>query len=224
MIYIKSKEEIERIRESNHIAAETLIYIKGFIKPNISTGEINQEIENFILKKKAKPSFKGLYGFPCSSCISIQDEVVHGIPSEERILKKNEIISIDIGVELNGYYGDAAYTYIIDDVDKDINNLLKVTEESLYLGIEKARIGNRIGDIGFAIQNHVEKYNYNVVRDLVGHGVGIKPHEDPQIPNYGNQNKGPLIKQGMVLAIEPMVNMGKRDIYANRQRCCLINK
>jgi methionyl aminopeptidase len=213
MVYLKSKDEIERIRESNLIVAETLVYIKDFIKPGVNTEEINREIENFIYKKKARPSFKGLYGFPSSSCISIQDEVVHGIPSQERILKKNEIISIDIGVELNGYYGDAAYTYIIDTVDQDLRNLLKVTEESLYLGIEEARIGNRIGDISYAIQQHVEKYKYNVVRDLVGHGVGIKPHEDPQVPNFGFPNKGPLLKPGMVLAIEPMVNMGRSEVY-----------
>jgi methionyl aminopeptidase len=213
MIFIKSKEEIERIRESNHIVAETLIYIKDFIKPGISTGEINKEIEHFIEKKKARPSFKGLYGFPASSCISIQDEVVHGIPSSERILKKKEIISIDIGVELNGYYGDAAWTFTVDLVDHDIIHLLKVTEESLYLGIEQARIGNRVGDISYAIQHHVEKYSYNVVRDLVGHGVGIKPHEDPQVPNFGFPHKGPLLKQGMVLAVEPMVNMGRNEIY-----------
>ena len=213
MIYIKSPDEIEKIKESNQIIAEALKVIKKYIKPGISTEEINKEVENFILSKKARPAFKGLYGFPASTCISVQDEVVHGIPSPKRRLKKGEIVSIDIGVELNGYYGDAAYTYIVDSIDKKVERLLKVTEESLYLGIKKTVIDNRVGDISSAIQTHVEKNKFNVVRELVGHGVGRKPHEDPQIPNYGYPDRGVKLRKGMVLALEPMVNMGKSEVY-----------
>jgi methionyl aminopeptidase len=213
MIFIKTRDEIERIRESNHIVAEALIFIKNFVKPGNTTAEINQEIENFILSRKAKPAFKGLYGFPASSCISIDDEVVHGIPSSTRKLKKGAIVGIDIGVEKNGYYGDAAYTFKVDSVDGRTEKLLKVTEQSLYLGIEKSMETNRVGDISYAIQTHVEKNNFTVVRDLVGHGVGKKPHEDPQVPNFGAPNKGVQLKKGMVLAIEPMVNMGSYEVY-----------
>jgi methionyl aminopeptidase len=213
MIFIKSHDEIERIRDSNRIIVEIFKYIKDFIKPGITTAEINEEIENFILRRRAKPAFKGLYGFPSSSCISVQDEIVHGIPSAKRILKKGEIVGIDVGVELGGYYGDAAYTFAVDKVDKDIEKLIKVTEESLYMGIEKAVVSNRVGDISYAIQNHVEKNKFSVVRELVGHGVGKKPHEDPQIPNFGDPNKGIRLKDGMVLAIEPMVNMGTHEVY-----------
>jgi methionyl aminopeptidase len=213
MIFIKNKNEIDRIRESNQIVAQALIFIKDFIEVGISTAELNAEIERFILKKKARPSFKGLYGFPAAACISVQDEVVHGIPSPERRLKKGEIVGIDIGVELKGFYGDAAYTFAVDGLDKNVEKLLKVTEESLYLGIRESIVGNRVGDIGYAIQQHVEKNKFNVVRELVGHGVGKKPHEDPQIPNYGDRNRGVPLKAGMVLAIEPMVNMGNHEVY-----------
>lgn len=213
MIYIKSQDEIERIRESNRIVADTLVYIKDFIKPAVTTGELNKEIENFILNKKAKPAFKGLYGFPASACISIQDEVVHGIPSFKRKLKEGEIVGIDIGVDLNGFFGDAAYTFKVGKVSNKTENLLKVTEESLYMGIEQLVDDNRVGDIGHTIQQHVEKNHYNVVRDLVGHGVGRKPHEDPQVPNYGRPGMGVKLRTGMVLAIEPMVNMGDYKVY-----------
>ena len=213
MIYIKNLDEIERIRESNQIVAETLVFISNFIQPGVSTGEINKEIENFILKKKAKPAFKGLYGFPASSCISVQDEVVHGIPSFKRKLKEGEIVGIDIGVELGGYFGDAAYTFKVGKINKRSEKLLKVTEESLYLGIKQVVADNRIGDIGSCIQHHVENNNFSVVRDLVGHGVGRRPHEDPQVPNFGQPGKGLKLTTGMVLAIEPMVNMGEYTVY-----------
>jgi methionyl aminopeptidase len=213
MIFIKSKDEIERIRESNQIAARTLKFIKDFVQPGISTGELNKEIENFIISKKARPSFKGLYGFPASSCISVQDEVVHGIPSEQRVLHGGEIVGIDVGVELNGYYGDAAYTFAVDAVSERVAELLKISEESLYIGIAQSRDSRRVGDISHAIQQHVENYHFSVVRDLVGHGVGLKPHEDPQIPNFGNAHSGPKLRKGMVLAIEPMVNMGGYEVY-----------
>jgi len=213
MIFIKSRDEIDRIRESNQIAAQALKYIKDFIRPGISTGELNRAIENFIIGKKARPAFKGLYGFPASACISVQDEVVHGIPSDQRILQPGQIVGIDVGVELNGYYGDAAITYPVGTIEARVAELLRVTEESLYLGIARSVDANRVGDISSAIQQHVESHNFSVVRDLVGHGVGIQPHEDPQVPNFGAAHSGPRLRKGMVLAIEPMVNMGRYEVY-----------
>ena len=213
MIYIKNPDEIERIRESNQVVSETLDFIKSFIKPDVSTGEIDKEIENFILNKKAKPAFKGLYGFPASACISVQEEVVHGIPSFKRKLKEGEVVGVDIGVELGGFFGDAAYTFKVGSIDKTAERLLAVTQESLYLGIEQLVEDNSVGDIGNAIQKHVEKNNFSVVRDLVGHGVGRKPHEDPQVPNYGQPGTGVKLRAGMVLAIEPMVNTGSYEVY-----------
>ena len=211
MIYIKNQDEIERIRESNHIVIETLNFIERFIVPGISTGEIDREIENYILNKNAKPAFKGLYGFPASACISVQEEVVHGIPSFKRKLKEGEIVGVDIGVELGGYFGDAAYTFKVGSIDKRTDKLLTVTKESLYLGIEQMVADKSVG--GYAIQKHVEKNDFSVVRDLVGHGVGRKPHEDPQVPNYGRPGTGVKLRTGMVLAIEPMVNMGSHQVF-----------
>ena len=213
MIYIKSPDEIERIRECNQIVSESLNFIKDYIKPGVSTGEIDKEIENFILNKKAKPAFKGLYGFPASACISVQEEVVHGIPSFKRKLREGEIVGVDVGVELGGFFGDAAYTFKVGSVDKRTDKLLMVAKESLYKGIEQLVADNSIGDIGNAIQKHVEKNDFSVVRDLVGHGVGRKPHEDPQVPNYGRQGTGVKLRTGMVLALEPMVNMGSYEVY-----------
>ena len=213
MIFLKTKDEIKRIKESNQIIAEVLLHIRDFIKPGISTKEIDSEIESYILSKKAKPAFKGLYGFPASSCISINDEVVHGIPSKKRILKPGEIVGIDVGVELNNYFGDSAYTFEVGTVAEEVKKLLQVTNESLYLGIEQCKSGNTIGDLGHAVQQHVEKNEFKVVREMVGHGVGRKIHEDPQVPNYGKPNKGPELREGMVLAIEPMVNMGTHEVY-----------
>lgn len=213
MIYLKNKDEIERIRESNQIVAETFKHIKDLIVPGVSTGEINKEIEAYIEGRNAKPAFKGLYGFPAASCISVQDEVVHGIPSFKRNLKEGEIVGIDIGVELSGFFGDSACTFKVGKVDKKIEELLSVTEKSLYLGIDQLIADKRIGDIGYAIQSHVENNNFSVVRDLVGHGVGRKPHEDPQVPNYGQPEKGIKLRAGMVLAIEPMVNMGGFEVF-----------
>lgn len=212
MVYIKSEKEINAIEACNKIVAETLKFIEKILKPGIDTDTIDQEAENFILSKKARPAFKGLYGFPKSTCISVNDEVVHGIPGTRK-LKSGDIVGVDIGVELNNYYGDAAYTYSIGTVSPEVARLCKITEESLYLGIEQCRPGNKVGDISSAIQTHVEKYGFSVVRDLVGHGVGIKPHEDPQIPNFGEKNKGPRLKAGMVIAIEPMINLGGYQVY-----------
>ncbi|MGD9487824.1 MAG: type I methionyl aminopeptidase [Calditrichaceae bacterium] len=212
MIYIKSEKEINKIEKSNIILAESLKFIEKYIEPGVTTNILNKEIENFILSKNARPAFKGLYGFPAAACISLNDEVVHGIPGEKK-LADGDIVGIDVGVELDGYYGDGAKTFLVGNVSPETKNLCKVTEESLYLGIEQAREGNRVGDISAAVQNHVEKHGYSIVRDLVGHGVGIEPHEDPQIPNYGVKGKGPKLKIGMVIAIEPMVNLGTYKVY-----------
>ncbi len=212
MIYIKTPQQIAGIEESDIIVAETLKFIESFVKPGIDTETINREIENFILTKNAKPAFKGLYGFPAAACISVNDEVVHGIPGK-RQLKNGDIVGVDVGVELNNYFGDGARTYCVGIVDPQYEKLCRITKESLELGIAQCIPGNRVGDISNAVQTHVEKYGYSVVRDLVGHGVGIKPHEDPQIPNFGLKGKGPRLKEGMVIAIEPMINLGTYQVY-----------
>ncbi len=217
MILIKNNSEIDLIRESSRIVAETLKLVGSFVKPGVTTFELDQIAEDYIRSNNGIPAFKGYgYGkpFPATICASIDDEVVHGIPSE-RILKEGEIISIDVGVLKNNYYGDAAITVAVGEISKEKRQLMKVTEESLYKGIEAAVAGNRIGDISFAVQNHVEKYGYGVVRDLTGHGVGRKLHEDPQIPNYGKRGTGKDIKNGMTLAIEPMINMGTYKVIVD---------
>jgi methionyl aminopeptidase len=213
MIFLKTREEVERIRECNIIIAEALKYIGKFVREGVSTWELDKEIESFIVKRNAQPSFKGLYGFPAATCISVQDEVVHGIPSKKRKLRAGEIVGIDVGVEMNGFYGDSAYTFAVGQINQEVEKLLKVTEESLYLGIAQSLANHKVGDIGHAIQKHVEQNNFSVVRELVGHGVGKKPHEDPQIPNFGLPDKGVVLKTGMVIAIEPMVNLGSHQVY-----------
>lgn len=182
------------------------------MKPGVTTFELDRKAEEFIISKGAKPGFKGLYGFPATLCVSINDEVVHGIP-KNRKLEDGDIIGIDCGTYMNGFYGDHAKSFTVGKVDSKVIELLKVTKESLYLGIEQAIPGNNIGDIGFAIQNHVEKYNYGIVKDLVGHGIGEKLHEEPQIPNYGKKGRGAKIKAGMCFAIEPMINLGTDQVF-----------
>jgi len=212
MIYIKTASQIAAIEKSDIIVAETLAFIENYIKPGVDTETLNRLIEDFILSKNAKPAFKGLYGFPAAACISINDEVVHGIPGSKK-LKEGDIVGVDVGTELNRYFGDGARTFCVGKVDNAIQKLCRITQESLLLGIQQCIPGNRVGDISYAVQSHVEKNGFSVVRDLVGHGVGIKPHEDPQIPNYGAKGKGPRLKAGMVIAIEPMVNMGTYQVY-----------
>ncbi len=223
MIHIRSKREIDLLRASARIVAEALKMIESRVTPGVSTEDLDKEIEDFIRSKNARPAFKGFNGFPASSCISIDDQVVHGIPGK-RILKEGEIISIDIGVELNGYYGDAAKTFPVGQIDEEKKRLLKITEESLYIGIEAAIEGNRLSDIGHAIQAHVEKAGYSVVRDLVGHGIGTEMWEEPQIPNYGVPNQGPRLKSGMVFAIEPMVNVGTYDVQTEADNWTIVTQ
>ena len=212
MINIKSDREIELIRESCQIVVDTFEHIKKIIRPGIETRELDRSVEKFIRSRGAKPAFKGYRGFPASACISINDEVVHGIPNKRR-LQSGQIVSVDIGVEFHNYFGDGAKTFIVGDIPEHIKKLLQVTRQALYMGIDAARVGNRLSDISHSVQSHVEQAGFSVVRDLVGHGVGRKLHEDPQIPNYGKPNRGPRLKPGMVLAIEPMVNMGDYEVY-----------
>lgn len=212
MILIKTKSEIELIRESCRIVAETLQLVKSYVKPGVSTQELDQIAEDYIRSNDAIPAFKGYsqagsFDFPGSICSSIDDEVVHGIPGN-RILEEGEIISVDVGVLKNKYYGDAALTVAVGEISEMKQKLMKVTEESLYKGIEKAVPGNRVGDIGSAVQKHVESNGFSIVRDLCGHGVGRYLHEEPQVPNFGSKGSGPLLKEGMTIAIEPMVNAG----------------
>jgi methionyl aminopeptidase len=211
MIIIKSPREIELIRKSCRIVVDTFEYIGKIIRPGIETIEIDRAVEKFIRSRNAKPAFKGYRGFPASVCISIDDEVVHGIPNKRK-LKAGNIVSVDIGVEFQQYFGDGARTFIIGDIPEKTKRLLGITREALYRGIDAAVVGNRLSDISHSIQSYVEGAGFSVVRDLVGHGVGRKLHEDPQIPNYGPPHQGPRLKSGMVLAIEPMVNMGGYEV------------
>ena len=211
MIYYKSEEEIDLVRESSLLVAKTHAEIARHIKPGISSLELDLLAEEFIRDNGGVPAFKGYNGFPCTLCVSPNEQVVHGIPNKD-ILNDGTVLSVDCGVLMNEFYGDSAYTYEIGNVDENIRELLKVTKESLYKGIEKAIAGNRIGDISNAVQEHAEANNYEVVRELVGHGIGIKLNESPEVPNYGRRGSGIKLKKGLVIAIEPMIKMGKRDI------------
>ena len=212
MIILKSPREIDLMRDANKIVAETHEYLAEKIKPGISTADINKLADEFIRDKNAIPSFKDYQGFPAAVCVSINEEVVHGIPDERRILNSGDIVSIDIGTLYQGFNGDAARTIAVGDVDDEVQRLLDVTEKSLMLGIEQAVKGNRLTDISNSVQKHVEGNGFAVVRDYVGHGIGRDMHEDPQIPNFGPPGRGPILKTGMTLAIEPMVNIGGHEV------------
>ena len=212
MIQYKSAEEIEIMRESCLLVGKAHAAAAAILKEGISSMEVNDLVETFICDHGGTASFKNYNGFPFATCISMNEAVVHGFPGKQ-VLKNGDIISIDIGVFKNGFHGDSAYTYAIGEVPDQVKQLLRVTKESLYLGIQKARQGNRVGDIAHAIQDHTEKkHGYGVVRELVGHGLGRHLHEDPQVPNYGNRGTGAKLKKGMVLAIEPMINLGVKDV------------
>ena len=208
MVIIKAPEEIEKIRKSSRIVAEILQELKNSVKPGIRTIDLEMYAEELAARRKVRPAFKGYNGFPFGLCVSVNDEVVHGMPSI-RILREGDIVSLDYGVYHDGYYGDAAITVPVGQVSEESMRLMQVTRESLYKGISESREGNRLGDISAAIQGHVENAGFSVVRDFVGHGIGKSLHEDPQVPNYGLKGRGILLKKGMVLAIEPMVNAGK---------------
>ncbi len=212
MIYYKTKEEIEIMRHSCLLVGKTHAVVAAYLKEGMTTIQVNNLAEEFIKDNGGVPSFKNYNGFMFATCISVNNAVVHGFPSNNP-LKNGDIISLDIGILKNGFHGDSAYTYAIGEITDEVKQLLKVTKESLYCGIDKARQGNRIGDIAYAIQEHTEKkHGYGVVRDLVGHGLGRKLHEDPQVPNYGKRGSKEKLKEGMVLAIEPMINMGVKEV------------
>ena len=211
MIYYKTEEEIDLIRESSLLVARTHAEIAGLIKPGVTTMSLDKVAEDFIRDNGGVPAFKGYSGFPNTLCMSPNNQVVHGIP-DDKILKDGDILSVDCGVVMNGYFGDSAFTYEVGEVDAQIKSLLRVTKECLYKAIEMAIVGNRIGDIGYAVQKHAENFGYGVVRELVGHGIGKNLHESPEVPNYGRQDKGILLKEGLVIAIEPMINMGSKRI------------
>jgi methionyl aminopeptidase len=209
-IVCKSAAEIERMRQSGRIVRQVLDHVRSMVAPGVTTMELERAAEKKIAELGAKPAFKGYYDYPCVLCTSVNEEIVHGIPSERRALKDGDIVSIDCGVVLDGYYGDAAITVPVSEAVKpELRKLLTVTEESLYRGIDQALIGNSVGDVGAAVQEHVEANGFSVVREFVGHGIGTRLHEEPQIPNFGARGHGAKLREGMVLAIEPMVNYGK---------------
>ena len=209
-IVCKSPSEIERMRRSGHIVRRVLDLVAGMAKPGVSTMELERAAEKKIRELGAKPAFKGYLNYPCVLCTSVNQEIVHGIPSERRVLKAGDIVSIDCGVVLDGYYGDAAVTVAVgEEVTPEVQKLLEITRASLYRAIEKARVGNTVGDLGSAVQELVEANGFSVVREFVGHGIGTRLHEDPQVPNFGTPGHGARLQEGMVLAIEPMVNAGR---------------
>ncbi|MDB4516685.1 type I methionyl aminopeptidase [Crocinitomicaceae bacterium] len=211
MIILKTAEEIEIMREAAQVVSRTLGKIAEIIGPGVTGKELDVLAEEYILSQGATPGFKGLYGCPSTVLVSVNEQVVHGLPSDIPF-KEGDIISVDCGAVWKGYYGDHAYTFEIGTVAPEVKRLLEVTKECLYIGIEEAKAGNRVGDIGFAIQQHAEKHGYGVVRDLVGHGLGQKLHEDPQVPNYGRRGRGKKIANGLTIAIEPMINMGTEKV------------
>lgn len=211
MIFYKTKEEIELIREAAQVVSRTLGKIAEAIEPGITPLELDAIAESYIRSQGAIPGFLGLYDFPNTLCMSRNAQVVHGIP-DNKPLKDGDIISVDCGAKLNGFYGDHAYTFAIGNVAPEVMKLLEVTKECLDIGIANTRVGNRLGDVGFFIQEHAEKHGYGVVRELVGHGIGRKMHEDPNVPNYGKRGKGKKIQEGLVIAIEPMINLGTERV------------
>lgn len=211
MVYLKNAEELQLMRNSSKVLAEAHGEVAKLIRPGVKTSELDKRAEEFIRDNNGYPSFKNYRGFPHSLCISVNEVVVHGMPGTYE-LKEGDIVAIDCGVKLNGFHSDSAYTYPLPGVTQQVLDLLHRTYDSLLLGIAQARVGNRIGDVAYAVQTYVEKFGYGVVRELVGHGVGKDLHEDPEVPNYGKRGKGPKIMAGMVIAIEPMINMGTKDV------------
>jgi methionyl aminopeptidase len=212
VIVCRSKSELERMREAGRLVGEVLTVLAAHVAPGVSTGDLDALAEKRILQSGATPAFKGYHGYPASICVSINDEVIHGIPSGRRLLQEGDIVSIDVGASLDGYFGDSAVTLPVGQVSEKAATLLRVTEEALFKAIERARPGGRVSDLGHAVQGHIEAYGFSVVREFVGHGIGQRMHEEPQIPNYGEPGRGPRLSEGMVLAIEPMVNAGKAAV------------
>ncbi|MBN1131646.1 MAG: type I methionyl aminopeptidase [Bacteroidales bacterium] len=212
MIFLKTAEEIERLRESNLLVSKTLAEVAKHIKPGVTTEQLDRVAEEFIRDHKGIPGFKGYHGFPKTLCTSLNSQVVHGIPSSKVILREGDIISVDCGVILDGFYGDSAFSFEVGEISEETRKLLQVTRESLFKGIEQAVDGKRTGDIGYAVQNHAEKNGFSVVREMVGHGLGRNMHEEPEVPNYGRRGTGVRLSKGMVICIEPMINMGRKQI------------
>jgi methionyl aminopeptidase len=209
VIICRSAAELERMRDAGRLVGEVLTELTARVKPGVTTAELDELAEARIRRAGATPAFKGYHGYPATICASINEEVIHGIPSGRRVLNEGDVISIDVGASLDGYFGDSAVTLAVGKVSESAATLLRVTEESLFKAIERVRPGGRISDIGHAVQAHVEAYGFSVVREFVGHGIGQRMHEEPQVPNYGEPGRGPRLAEGMVLAIEPMVNAGK---------------
>jgi methionyl aminopeptidase len=212
MIFLKSDEEIELLRISNQIVAKTLAEMAKLIAPGVSTMQLNKVADEFIRDNGAVPNFLNYGGFPYSICTSVNEQVVHGFPSDKVILEDGDIISVDCGTLINGFHGDSAYTFCVGNVKPEIIDLLRATKESLYKGIAQAEEGHRLGDIGYAVQSYCEERGYTVVREMVGHGVGRNLHEAPEVPNYGRKGNGVMLKSGMTIAIEPMINLGSRNL------------
>jgi len=223
MVYLRGKEEIEAIRAAARLVAQTLDMLGHEVRPGVTTAALDQLADSFIRERGGRPAFKGYRGFPASICPSVNDEVVHGIPGP-RTLAEGDIVGVDVGVEIDGYYGDAACTFPVGTVSEEATRLLQVAREALMLGVAQAKAGNRVGDISHAIQSHVESYGYSVVRTLVGHGIGRNMHEEPQVPNYGSPDRGPRLMAGQVLAIEPMVNAGGPDVVTRPDGWTVVTK
>ncbi len=224
-VYYKTDEEIELIRESCLLVCKALAHVASIIRPGISSVEIDKEAEQLIADHGAVPGFKGYRGFPATLCVSTNEQVVHGIPVEERIFEEGDIVSVDCGVLINGFFGDSAYTFPLGEVPEELMKLCEVTNTSLYKAIDAAVAGQRLGDIGHAVQQYVEKeHKYGVIRELVGHGIGRELHEGPDVPNYGRRGRGIKLKEGLVIAIEPMVNLGKREVRTAKDGWTIISK
>lgn len=211
MISLKTAEEIELLRENNLLVSATLAELGKHIRPGVTTLDLDRIAEEYIRSHGADPGFLGYGGFPNTLCVSVNEQVVHGIPSSY-VLKEGDIVSVDCGTFMKGFYGDSAYTFAVGEIAPNVSELLRVTKEALYKGVAQAKVGNRTGDVGYAVQEHAEKHGFSVVRELVGHGLGRKMHEEPEVPNYGARGRGPLLKAGMVICIEPMINMGTRQV------------
>ncbi len=216
MIYLKTEEEIELLRENNILVSKTLAEVGRHIAPGVTTKQLDTIAEDFIRAHGAVPAFLGYQGFPATLCVSVNDQVVHGIPSDKCVLKEGDIVSVDCGTVLKGFVGDSAYTFAVGEIASEVEQLLRVTKEALCKGAAQAKIGNRVGDISAAVQEYAESFGYGVVRELEGHGCGRAMHESPGVPNFGARGRGPLLKKGLVICIEPMINMGTKQVVFER--------
>ena len=216
MIYLKTEEEIELLRENNLLVSKTIAEVGRHIKPGVTTKQLDKIADDFIRSHGATPAFLGYQGYPASITVSVNEQVVHGIPSDNIVIKEGDIVSVDVGTFMKGFVGDSAYTFAVGEVADDVRQLLEVTKEALYRGTAQAKAGNRVGDISAAVQDYAESFGYGVVRELEGHGLGRKMHEEPGVPNYGARGRGPLLKEGMVICIEPMITMGTRAVVFER--------